>query len=108
MLKERILEIDYADPKSLNILKALSSVTRLSLLRNFMDNQYMCQVARTLGLTEANISLQTKVLEEAGLVSARLEPGRHGIRKFVKLNYERIVIHFNSGNGKGKVEHEGI
>ena len=108
MNKEKTLEINFADPKFLDILKALSSVTRLNLLKNFLNNNYMCQVAQKLNQTESNISLQMKVLEEAGLVNARFEPGRHGRRKFVKLNFEQIIIHLNFDSGTGKVESEGI
>jgi len=50
------------------------------------------RVARHLGGTEANASAQIKILQEAGLLEPRYEPGRHGLRKISKATVNRIVI----------------
>jgi len=50
------------------------------------------RVARHLGGTEANASAQIKILQEAGLLACRYEPGQHGLRKISRTKIKRIVI----------------
>ena len=62
----------------LRIGRALSSRTRLKILRLLLQKDKdanVTEVARHLGGTEANASAQIKILNEAGLLDCRYEPG---------------------------------
>jgi predicted transcriptional regulator len=86
------LEINN-DEEILRIGRALSSGTRLKILRLLLSGeQDVTQVARHLGGTEANASAQIKILSEAGLLECRYEPGQHGLKKNSRTKIKRIVI----------------
>ncbi len=52
----------------------------------------MTEVARHLGGTEANASAQIKILNDAGLLDCRYEPGQHGLKKISWTKIKKIVI----------------
>jgi predicted transcriptional regulator len=52
----------------------------------------VCEIAKKLNQTEANISAQIKILEKAHLVTPKFEVGRHGVKKICELNADRIII----------------
>jgi len=86
------LEINN-DEEILRIGRALSSGTRLKILRLLLDGEKdVTRVATHLGGTEANASAQIKILYEAGLLDYRYEPGQHGLKKISKTKIKRIVI----------------
>lgn len=87
-----MIELEIEDPQVLNIMKALSSRTRWNILKSLKQNLDICQTAKTLKQTEANISAQVKILEKANLIVPKYEAGRHGIRKFSQLNVNQIII----------------
>ena len=89
----RTLELDLEDPQTLIIFKALASDTRWTLLKTFGLKLDVCETAKKLNQTEANISAQMKILEKAQLMTPRFEVGRHGVKKICELNLDRIVIH---------------
>ena len=88
----RTLELDLEDPQTLIIFKALASATRWNLLKTFGQKLDVCETAKKLNQTEANISAQMKILEKARLITPRFEVGRHGVKKICELNLDRIVI----------------
>jgi len=88
----RSIELNIDDPQVFLIMKALSSVTRLSILNILKKRRDICQTARELGQTEANVSAQIKILEKANLISPTYEAGRHGVRKICEPNVDRIII----------------
>ncbi|RLI68730.1 MAG: ArsR family transcriptional regulator, partial [Candidatus Gerdarchaeota archaeon] len=60
------------------VAKALSSKTRLQILKMTTEKDIdVSRIAAMLNQTEANISAQIKILEEAGLLVSRYEPGSH-------------------------------
>ena len=88
------LEINN-DEEILRIGRALSSSTRLKILKLLLDGEKdVTRVATHLGGTEANASAQIKILYEAGLLDYRYEPGQHGLKKISKTRIKRIVIDF--------------
>ena len=96
MLKEptisSILEVDFDDDQTLLLMKALSSKTRLEILKILKKKRDVCEVARELKQTEANISAQIKILEKAHLITPRYESGRHGVKKVCEINVDQIII----------------
>ncbi|MHA1265871.1 MAG: ArsR/SmtB family transcription factor [Candidatus Helarchaeota archaeon] len=90
--RSTILELNLEDPQTLTILKAISSKTRWHILKNLKNKLDVCQTAKKLKQTEANISAQIKILEKANLISPKYEAGRHGVRKFCQLIANEIII----------------
>jgi len=88
----RVIELDLEDPQVLIILKALASETRWNILKTFGQKTDVCEIAKKLNQTEANISAQIKILEKARLITPRFEVGRHGVKKICELNTDRIII----------------
>ena len=77
------------------VVKALSSKTRRDILRYIRDDpKDVSNIAKTLGMTEANISAQIKKLEEANLISCDYSSGLHGVRKISKLKVNRLTLSF--------------
>ncbi len=81
------------DEKILRIGRALSSGTRLKILKLLLKGEKdVTRVARHLGGTEANASAQIKILQEANLLECRYEPGQHGLKKISRTKVKRIII----------------
>lgn len=83
------------DDAILRIGRALSSKTRLKILRLLLEKDKdanVTEVARHLGGTEANASAQIKILYDAGLLECRYEPGQHGLKKISKTKIKKITI----------------
>ncbi|NVM54168.1 MAG: ArsR family transcriptional regulator [Candidatus Helarchaeota archaeon] len=87
-----VIELNLEDPQVFVIMKALSSKTRWNILKILKERLDVCQTAKKLKQTEANISAQIKILEKANLLNPKYEAGRHGVRKFCELNLSRIII----------------
>ncbi len=82
-----------SDDKILRIGRALSSATRLKILKLLLQGEKdVTRVAKHLGGTEANASAQIKILFEAGLLECRYEPGQHGLKKISKTKVKKITI----------------
>ncbi len=81
------------DDAILRIGRALSSKTRLNILKHLLKGEKdVTRVAKHLGGTEANASAQIKILFEADLLECRYEPGQHGLKKISKTKVKRIII----------------
>ena len=77
------------------IVKALSSKTRREILRYIRGSpKDVSNIAKTLDMTEANISAQIKKLEEANLISCDYSSGLHGVRKISKLKVNQLTLSF--------------
>ncbi len=75
------------------VTKALSSKTRWEILKLLKAEALdVSRIAERLGQTEANISAQIKIIENAGLIETHYEPGVHGVRKVCKPAVERIIL----------------
>ncbi len=90
----KVIEFDLDDPQVFLLMKALSSETRLKILKILKNKLDVCQTAKQLGQTEANVSAQIKILEKANLISPKYEAGRHGVKKICEPTVERIIINF--------------
>ncbi|HUX99917.1 MAG TPA: ArsR family transcriptional regulator [Candidatus Deferrimicrobium sp.] len=86
------IELDLEDPMVFIIMKALASKTRLQILTNLKQKMDVCETAKKMNQTEANISAQIKILEQARLITPRYEAGRHGVKKICEPNLDRIII----------------
>jgi len=89
-------ELEIVNGEATKIFKALASKTRrtiLSLLKNG-EKLDISRIAQHLKQTEANISAQIKILEKAGLILSRYEPGERGVRKICEPACEKLIIKF--------------
>ncbi|HUU78996.1 MAG TPA: ArsR family transcriptional regulator [candidate division Zixibacteria bacterium] len=85
--------LDVSDERITVVAKALSSKTRIEILK--MTSEKDIDVSRIAGLlnqTEANISAQIKILEQAGLLISRYEPGMHGVRKICSTKIDTVIF----------------
>lgn len=86
-------EFIVEDENVAKIAKALASKTRWQILKLLKDKKMdVSRIAEVLNQTEANISAQVKILEKAGLVKSKYEPGEHGVRKVCEPAVEKIII----------------
>lgn len=86
-------ELIVSDKNVTIVAKALSSETRLEILKLLRDKKMdVSRIAETLNQTEANISAQIKILERAGLVRSYYAPGQHGVKKICEPAVRRVVI----------------
>lgn len=89
------------DENITKVSKALSSPTRWTILKILKAEKLdVSRIADKVEQTEANISAQIKILEKAGLVLAKYEPGEHGVRKICKLACNGIIIQVGEKNGQ--------
>jgi predicted transcriptional regulator len=90
-MSKETLEVDKDD---INLVaKALSSKTRVSILRMTSEKDIdVSRIAGMLNQTEANISAQIKILENAGLLVSRYEPGMHGVRKICSTKVDTVIF----------------
>ena len=90
-MSEETLNVE--EEKTNKVAKALSSKTRVKILK--MTSERDIDVSRIAGLlnqTEANISAQIKILEEAELLTSRYEPGMHGVRKICSTKVRTVIF----------------
>lgn len=89
-LKERFEVPDEDVPR---VAKALSSSTRWRIISILRDKHMdVSRIAEALKQTEANISAQVKILEQAGLIKSHYEPGEHGVRKVCEPAVKQVII----------------
>ena len=89
-VKERFEVPDEEVPR---IAKALASQTRWRIVALLRDKTMdVSRIAESLKQTEANISAQVKILEDAGLLKSHYEPGEHGVRKVCEPAIKQLVI----------------
>jgi len=92
---KEVIEIIDDDKEIEDIVKALSSKTRRSILQYIRDGpKDVSNIASSLKMTEANISAQIKKLQDAQLISCDYSSGLHGVRKISNLKANQILIRF--------------
>lgn len=75
------------------VAKALSSLTRWRIVTLLRDKSMdVTRIAEALLQTEANISAQVKILEQAEIIKSHYKPGEHGVRKICEVAVERIIF----------------
>lgn len=83
------------------ILKALSSETRLGILRCLVDKPMtISQLAEMFYLPMSSACLHIKILQEAGLITVLPKPGAHGMKKFCGITAANIVLDFFAHRNK--------
>jgi len=95
--KNHNLIANGSDKQIEKVAKALSSKTRRLILHRIQSSKEgldVSDIAKILGMTEANISAQIKKLQEADLIYCEYCSGQHGVRKISKLKFEQLVIKF--------------
>lgn len=78
---------------SLNVLQALASDARLSILEVLKDQTLnVNEIATRLNVPQSNISTNIKILEEAGLIDVVSAPGKKGSQKLCSVPYDEVVV----------------
>ncbi|NLG72444.1 MAG: helix-turn-helix domain-containing protein [Chloroflexi bacterium] len=93
---QRVLELSAFDQdldKIQNVAKALSSDTRLKILR-FLGNHTcsLLEIAEALDLPQSTSTMHINILEKAGLIKTGLQPAKRGVQKVCARLYDRVSI----------------
>lgn len=90
-MEDRLLVIDVEE--SLELLNALSSETRLAMLK-FLSGQKLNvnELAEKLSLPQSTVSTNLSILEKAGLIAAESAAGRRGSKKVCSVPFDEILI----------------
>jgi predicted transcriptional regulator len=85
-------EMVVAGEEALKVAEALTS-TSFRILQLLSEERLdVSTIAERLGLSEAYISEQVRLLEELELIKVSYERGRRGIRKLCELAVKKITI----------------
>lgn len=92
-MKKRIaLDLDKNESTVL-VGKALSSEERLQILRLLVEHSAtISEIAKTFNMPLSSAALHIKVLEEAGLISTKMQPGIRGSSKSCGIAFEDIYF----------------
>ena len=75
------------------VAKAIASKTRWKILQLLGEKKMdVSRIAESLKQTEANVSAQVKILENAGLLESHYEPGIHGVRKVCEPSITKLTF----------------
>ena len=90
-MDSRLLMINAEN--SLEILNALASETRLSIIKLINANEMSVNsIASSLKLPQSTISTNITILEKAGLIKVKSSAGKRGTQKICYSPYNEIVI----------------
>jgi len=85
-------EIVVSGEEALKVAEALTTTTMKMLQLLWREPLDVSTIGRRLGLSEAYISEQVRLLEELKLISVSYEKGKRGIRKICKAVVEKVTI----------------
>jgi len=92
------LELDNDNGSPELILKALSSATRLRILKLLSDQVInISEIGEALDLPTSTATLHVNSLEEAGLISTELRPAVRGLQKVCARVYDVIIVEMARG-----------
>ena len=96
------LEIFFNNSEADLLFFALQNKTRRQIIKllHVFPHLNVSQIATQLNQTEANISVQVKILQNAKIINAVYKPGRHGVIKEITKKYNTILIHFKKKSKK--------
>ncbi|QHQ59620.1 ArsR family transcriptional regulator [Anaerocolumna sedimenticola] len=73
--------------------KALSSPIRLEILKLLIDKSMtMGELAQILYVSVSSVSMHTKVLQDAELITITPKPGKHGAQKVCGIKADKVVF----------------
>ncbi|BFH73260.1 winged helix-turn-helix domain-containing protein [Sulfurisphaera javensis] len=103
------MELIVSDPEEiLKITRALSVMSRINILKLVADNELnVTELSEILHMTKANVSMHISELENAGLIEVTYKNGVKGIKKVIKLKYDKIIIDLNSSNSFQETNKDG-
>lgn len=80
-----------------NVAKALSSETRIEILRQLrFRDMNVNEIAELLGIPPSSSAAHVKVLEEAGMIKTTLLPGIRGSMKVCRIILDHIYVEMNT------------
>lgn len=85
-------EMIVSGKAALKIADALNATTLRILQILWKECLDISTIGRRLGLSEAYISEQVRLLEDLKLINVSYERGKRGIRKICKSAVERVII----------------
>jgi predicted transcriptional regulator len=103
-MNSRLLLIEAE--KSLGIINALNSESRLQILKLLNGKKFSINtIAEILGMPQSTASTNISILEKAGLVNVEASPGKKGSQKLCSAPYDEVVIEMPSFN---KIQEKNI
>lgn len=101
------MELVVKEPEEIvKISRALSVITRLNILKLVSEKEMnVTELSEILHMTKANVSMHIAELENAGLIEITYKNGIKGIKKIIRLKYDKIVIDLESSSSP-KETHE--
>jgi predicted transcriptional regulator len=85
-------EIVVSGEEALRVAEALTSTTMKMLQLLWQEPLDVSTIGKRLGLSEAYISEQVKILEELKLLSVTYAKGKRGIRKICSPAVEQVTL----------------
>ena len=85
-------EIVVSGEKALRIAEALNATTIKMLQLLTRERLDVTTISKRLGLSEAYISEQVRMLEELKLINANYERGKRGVRKVCEAAIEKVTL----------------
>lgn len=85
-------EIVVSGEKALKIAEALNATTMKMLQLLTCERLDVTTISKRLGLSEAYISEQVRILEELKLINVNYERGKRGIRKVCETAIEKVTL----------------
>ena len=86
------------DGAVVDVFQALSSETRVSILRYLGDRVVAVnQIAQDLGLKSSTATMHITILERAGLLHTELRPASRGLQKVCARTYDELVFDLPRG-----------
>lgn len=87
------LEVHSHEEQTVPVLKALASDVRLRILDLLKENAYnVSEIGKALSIPLSTATLHIGVLEEAGLISSRLQPAERGLQKLCSRQYDTFLV----------------
>ncbi len=85
-------EIVVSGKEALRVAEALTATTMKMLQLLWKEPLDVSTIGRRLGLSQAYISEQVKLLEELGFLSISYQKGKRGIRKICSTSIEQVTL----------------
>ncbi|MDM7276050.1 MAG: ArsR family transcriptional regulator [Thermoprotei archaeon] len=90
--RENLMYVSGSKPIA-RIASALANETRAKIIELIAAGpKDLDFIAREIKQSKANVSSQIRRLEEVGLVSSIYQPGERGIKKFVELRVDALIL----------------